>query len=614
MPNTIVNLEEELKKRQQQASPVTGTSPTNAIQAPAFPGATQTKPATQTLNPSQQAAQKAAQQAAQQATQQPAAQQPQQDNSRYEEQIRMLEQQLKQAQQQAQQAKTQQTTQQPTQQPVQQEQTPYTGMPGISATTAERLKTAQAGYQPTAEYLAAQEALQQLQAQKPQGYTSKYSGQLEGILQELQGKKFSYDLNGDAFFQSLKDTQQQLAKQAAMDTMGMAAGLTGGYGNSSAQAVANQAYQQGLMSLNDRAMDAYNLALQRFQIEQQGLGDQFNRLAQMESQEYGRYRDTVGDWERERDYLTGRADRENEIGYERWRDDLDYQTRLAQIENADYRTEQERQEAIRQFNQQYAMQQAQFDRGVYESDRNYDRSVLESDRDYATQQDQIKWQKDVDQRNFDRNVLESDRSYDRGVFESDRNYDRSVLESDRAYELNKAQLEESIRQFNESLNWDKMTAEQKYNAELAMAILQNGQMPSDEILAAAGLSAEDAQKLMAQVTTTGGGGTGSGKKPTYYVDIAGNYYTTDKNGNYIPVSAGDVDPNGREDTSKMLDITTKNLANTWTAASQAQADKKAQEKAEQAKQQKAADQASKENQEKLRKILSGYKGFTNPWG
>ena len=137
-----------------------------------------------------------------------------------------------------------------------------------------------------------------------------------------------------------------------------------------------------------------------------------------------------------------------------------------------------------------------------------------------------------------------------------------------------------------------------------MAILQNGQMPSDEILAAAGLSAEDAEKLRAQMATVGGGG-GSGKQPVYYVDIAGNYYQDDGKGGYTQVRPQDVDPNGLEDRSKINEITGGNLAKTWTAASQAQADKKAQEEATQAKQQKAADRAAKESRENIRQLLKG---------
>ena len=51
-----------------------------------------------------------------------------------------------------------------------------------------------------------------------------------------------------------------------------------------------------------------------------------------------------------------------------------------------------------------------------------------------------------------------------------------------------------------------MSERQKYAAEYAMQMLQNGQMPSEELLQSAGLSAADARKLMKQ-TTTGGGGT-----------------------------------------------------------------------------------------------------------
>ena len=445
-------------------------------------------------------------------------------------------------------------------QQAQTQQQPIQVMQGVTAGTAEKLQQAQAGYQPTAEATAAQQALQALQLQKPQGYTSKYSGQLEDILQQLQGgQKFTYNVNDDAYFQSLKDTKTQLAKQAAMDTMGNAVALTGGYGNSAAQSVANQAYQNSLLSLYDDAQRGYELALQRYQMEQQGLGDQFNRMLQLEGLDYDRYRDTVGDYEREREYLTGRADTETERAREDWRYNLDYLTQLAQIENADYRNEQERQEAIRQFEQQYALQQEQLDWQKDIDQRNYDRDVLENDRNYEQQLAQFQWQKDVDQRN----------------------YDRDVLESDRAYELSQKQLEESIRQFNESLNWDKMSADQKYAAEYALMILQNGEMPSDEMLAAAGLSAEDAEKLKAQLATVGGGG-GSGKAPTYYVDIAGNYYTQNKDGSYTQVDPKNVNPNGKEDLSKMTQLTATNaVTNAWSQAAGKQQAQKEQATAEQ---------------------------------
>lgn len=411
----------------------------------------------------------------------------------------------------------------------------YTGLTGVSEETAQQLGQKQQGYQPNTTTQAVQQQLQQLQAQKPQGYTSKYSDQLEGILQQLKGQKFNYSLNGDAFFNSLKDTRMEAAKQASLNAMGQAAALTGGYGNSYAQAAANQAAQQELLHLNDDAMNAYNLALQRFQMEQQGLGDQFNRLAQMENTDYGRHRDTVSDFNTERGYLTDLYNTEEDRGYNRYMNDLDYMTKLAQIENADYRSEQERQEAIRQFEMQY-----------------------------QADQDRFNWQKDVDQRDYDRGVLESDRAYDM----QQKQFEESVR-----------QFDESVRQFNESLNWDKMSSDQKYAADYAMAILQMGQMPSEELLQAAGLSAEDAQKLMAQLTTTGGGGPGS-TKPTYYVDLVGNYYVDDGKGNYVPVDKNNVDPNGMEDLSKRELITRQNIVGgTWGDKSNAQQAQKTTDKA-----------------------------------
>ena len=371
---------------------------------------------------------------------------------------------------------------------------PINVMEGVTDATRQKLGQAQAGYQQTSAAQQAQAALQQLQAQKPQGYTSKYGAQLEGILQELQGKKFNYSLNGDAFFNALKDSKMQAAKQASLDAMGQAAGLTGGYGNSAAQLAANQVYQQNLLSLNDDAMDAYRLALQQFQMEQQGMGDQFGRLLQMENADYGKYRDTVSDFNTERGYLTDLYNTEEERGYNRYMNDLDYYTKLAQIENADYRSEQERQEAIRQFQMQYEADQAKFN-----------------------------WQKDVDQRD----------------------YDRGVLESDRNYALQQQQLQEQIRQFEASLDWDKMSAQQKYAADYAIAILQNGQMPSEELLQAAGLSADDAALMKARIS---GGGGGSGT--TYYADADGNYYKLE-NGRYVAVDAPKVPKNARVDDRSM---------------------------------------------------------------
>ena len=47
-----------------------------------------------------------------------------------------------------------------------------------------------------------------------------------------------------------------------------------------------------------------------------------------------------------------------------------------------------------------------------------------------------------------------------------------------------------------------MTNDQKYAANYALSILEKGEMPSLEMLTAAGLSEEDAQKLLNKIETT----------------------------------------------------------------------------------------------------------------
>ena len=353
---------------------------------------------------------------------------------------------------------------QPVEYAAQPQNQPIQVMEGVTQGTQQKLQQAQQGYQSGAAAQQALQNLQNLQNSKPQGYNSQYAGQLDSILQQIQGQQpFKYEFNTDAMFRTLADRYTQDAKQASMNAMGQAAALTGGYGNTAAQMAGQQAYQEQIRGLYDRGMELQQQAYDRYQDQQADRYRQAQLLQGMDETAYGRSRDELGDWERERDYQTQRYDTEDERGYNRYRDDLNYYTQLAQIENADYRSEQERQEAIRQF-------QAQYDRGVFESDRAFEEQRRQADLDEAYRQ---------------------------------------------------AQMQENIRQFNESLDWDKMSTQQKYAYQTALAILENGQIPSEELLEAAGLSAEDAKKLMAQVNT--GGGYNPQKETTQMQD-PGNLY------------------------------------------------------------------------------------------
>ena len=107
----------------------------------------------------------------------------------------------------------------------------------------------------------------------------------------LNRNKFSYDINGDALYQQYKDKYIQQGKMAMADTMGQAAAMTGGYGNSYAASVGNQAYQASLQQLNDVIPELYQMAYDRYNQEGQDLLNRYSLLSADRDTEYGMWKD-----------------------------------------------------------------------------------------------------------------------------------------------------------------------------------------------------------------------------------------------------------------------------------------------------------------------------------
>lgn len=161
----------------------------------------------------------------------------------------------------------------------------------------------------------AYEMLNQNLSQKPVDDQNQWQNQLDDTLNKiLNREKFSYDLNGDALYQQYKDQYIQNGKMAMMDTMGQAQAMTGGYGNSYAQSVGQQAYQGYLQQLNDKVPELYQLAYDQYNQEGQDLYNQYALLNEQNELAYSKYRDAMSDWQADRDYLTGRYD--TALGYQ----------------------------------------------------------------------------------------------------------------------------------------------------------------------------------------------------------------------------------------------------------------------------------------------------------
>ncbi len=212
-------------------------------------------------------------------------------------------------------------------------------------------------YTPSDTVTQADALLKQQLAQKPGAYQSTWQDQLNNIINQIQnGEKFSYDLNGDALYQQYKDQYTTQGKLAMMDTMGQAAAMNGGYGNSYAQSVGQQAYQGYLQGLNDKVPELYQLALNQYNNERQGLYDQASLIAGMEDQSYGRYMDQLTNYYTELGLAQDEARYQAEQDYGKWMDktSLDYQMERDKI--GDEQWQKTYDEGIRQFNTQIELQ------------------------------------------------------------------------------------------------------------------------------------------------------------------------------------------------------------------------------------------------------------------
>ena len=238
---------------------------------------------------------------------------------------------------------------------------------GTTSTPAASTTTADTGfqydaYQESDTVKQAQALLNQQMANKPGAYNSAWQGQLDDVIgQILNREEFSYDLNEDALYQQYANQYINQGKMAMMDTMGQAAAMTGGYGNSYAQSVGQQAYQGYLQQLNDKIPELYQLALNQYQMEGDALYDQYAMLGAQEEQDYGRHRDEMSDWQTElgrlqdqynaeRDYDYGMWVDGRDFGYGQYSDDRAYDYQAGRDKVADEQWQKEYDEAVRQFN------------------------------------------------------------------------------------------------------------------------------------------------------------------------------------------------------------------------------------------------------------------------
>lgn len=189
-----------------------------------------------------------------------------------------------------------------------------------SSTTSTQSSGRQVGYDPGRNQ-AYQEALRRMQEteQTRPEYQDSYSQQLQDLYDKIMGReKFQYDAANDPLYQQYRQMYVQQGRQAMADTMGQAAGLTGGYGSTYSQAAGQQQYDAYLQKLNEVVPELYAQARQAYNDEGDRMLQQYQLTGDLRDDEYSRYQDQLSNWWKDLSYQADRADTEYSRGAENW--------------------------------------------------------------------------------------------------------------------------------------------------------------------------------------------------------------------------------------------------------------------------------------------------------
>lgn len=167
------------------------------------------------------------------------------------------------------------------------------------------------------------QALADHEANKPGEYQSRYGDQIQGLIDSIMNReRFTYDYTADPLYQQYAQQYQRGGQLAMKDAMAESAALTGGYGNSYAQQVGQQTYQRYMENLNAVIPQLRQAAYEMYQDEGDTMRANLGMLQGADETDYGRYRDTVGDYQNTLNYLYGKYMDMSDQEYQRYMNDM----------------------------------------------------------------------------------------------------------------------------------------------------------------------------------------------------------------------------------------------------------------------------------------------------
>jgi len=274
-------------------------------------------------------------------------------------------------------------------------------------------------------------------------YTSKYNDTIAKLADEIANRKdFSYDFNADPLYQNYKDQYTRQATLANQNAVGQAAALTGGYGNSYATTAGALAYQDQMSKLNDVIPQLYEAAYNKYQNDIAGRRADLTMYQGLEDTDYGRYRDSMADYNADRDFYGNDYYNKSNMDYSRYRD---------KVGDAQWN------DSFRQSENQYGYG---YNSDQYWNNKNFDYQKSVDDRNFN-------YQKEQDDRNF--NYQKEQDEYQRFINDRDFNYNRELDDRNYAYQLERDAVADKQQRFDNRMTKKEFNLNKKiqnYNMSL----------------------------------------------------------------------------------------------------------------------------------------------------
>lgn len=238
-------------------------------------------------------------------------------------------------------------------------------------------------YQKSESVLSTEKSLSDWEQNKPEAYNSKYSQEIENILNSiLNREKFSYNINADPLYNQYREQYVNNGKKAMLDTIANATALTGGYANSYAVSAGNQAYNNHLNNLNEIALDLYDRAYSVYQDEGKINLEKLGVLNDLDKSDYSKYNDAVNNYYKNGEYLLKKLSDMSESEYERFLDEMKFYETDRDYNYQKYLDELEQQQFYDElnfskdkFSKELEFKKAEAERDQKNKDRSYNLSV-----------------------------------------------------------------------------------------------------------------------------------------------------------------------------------------------------------------------------------------------